>query len=124
MSYGRSVLSSSERLSQEQAWLNAPTIAEQYPRVRGLAIAMTFVDPRGAAQPSPMRQLYAPSMRALFELRCPLRDCTGGVFDLNASVRSMLTNSRLPRDGHDFCRGTRGRDECGLELKYSLAEAP
>jgi hypothetical protein len=76
VSYRRAALPAAERTLREEAWLNAPTIAERFPRARRFAIAMAFRDPRGAAQPSPMRQLYEPSMRAIFELRCPLRDCT------------------------------------------------
>src|ERR1043165_7311745 len=99
VSYRRVPVSVSERAVRDEAWANAPTIAERFPRSRRFAIAMTFRDPRGAAQPSPMRQLYEPSMRAIFEQRCPLGDCTGGTFDLNAPIRSMLTNDRAPRTG-------------------------
>jgi hypothetical protein len=124
VSYRRGVLPASVRTEREEAWLNAPTIAERYPRARRFAIAMSFRDPTGAAQPSPIRQLYEPSMRALFEQRCPLRDCTGGGFDLNAPIRSMLMNDRQARSGTASCRGSRGRagEACSLELTYSLAD--
>ena len=122
VSYRRAIVPAAERNQREEAWLKAPTIAERFPRARGFAIAMTFRDPSGAAQPSPMRQLYAPAMRAVFEQRCPMRDCTGGGFDLNASILAMLSNDRHPRTGNHTCRGSRGRSgtDCGIELSYSL----
>jgi hypothetical protein len=125
VSYRRAALPLSERNQRDEAWTNAPTIRDRFPRARRFAIAMTFRDPGGAAQPSPMRQLYEPSMRALFELRCPLRDCTGGGFDLNAPITSMLSSDRQPRSGRAACRGSRGRTggECQLELSYSLIPA-
>ncbi|HZP11907.1 MAG TPA: hypothetical protein VFB36_05755 [Nevskiaceae bacterium] len=121
VSYRRAAPAVSERHQRDEAWSAAPTIRERFPRARRFAIAMSFRDPHGAATPSPMRQLYEPSMRAIFEQRCPVRDCTGGGFDLNGSIRSMLSNDRLPRTGQAACRGSRFRGgECGLELSYSL----
>lgn len=122
ISQRRAIPAVSEGKLREEAWRNAPTIAERFPRARRFAIAMTFRDPRGGT-PSPRRQLYEPSMHAFFELRCPLRDCASGGFDLNAEVQAMLSRDGHPRSGHGRCRGKRDGEECGLELTYTLTSA-
>ncbi len=121
MTNRRLLLPAAETAQRQDAWLNAPTIAARFPRTGRFAISMRFRDPSGAAQPSPIRQIYEPSMRAHFEQRCPLRDCSGGGFDLNTSISSMLSNRGRSREAQVSCQGSRGRaGECGLELSYSL----
>ena len=113
----------SEGKVREEAWRSAPTIAERFPDAGTFAIAMAFKDPRGGT-PSPRRQLYEPSMRAFFELRCPMQQCAGGGFDLDVAVRAMLSGTDRSRTGHAICHGKRGSEECRLELTYSLVPDP
>jgi hypothetical protein len=123
MNYRRIVPSVAEGNRRHAAWSDAPTIAERFPRAGRFAVELRFRDPSGAAQPSPIRQLYEPSMRAHFELRCPLRQCEGGGFDLQSAVIAMLSNDRLPRSGVICCEGARQSAStcCGLEVTYTIS---
>lgn len=111
-----------ENKQREEAFRVAPTIAERFPLCGGFAIEMAFRDPRGGT-PSPRQQSYEPSMQAFFSARCPNRDCTGGGFDFNEAVPSMLADARQPRTGHCICQGARSGKPCQLEVNWSLTPA-
>jgi len=121
VSYRRAILPTAERERREEARLNAPRISDRFPKAGRFAIAMSFRDPSGTAQPSPMRHIFGPSMQAYFEVRCPLRDCSGGGFELTPFVVAMLSRRGEARSGQSYCEGSRGHQgACGLELTYTL----
>jgi hypothetical protein len=121
VSYRRAI-PAAERDRREQERVNAPRIAERFPKVGRFAIAMTFRDPANASQPSPMRHIFAPSMQAHFEVRCPVRDCVNGGFELTPTIGAMLSRRTESRTAHASCSGSRGRvtGACGIELTYTL----
>jgi hypothetical protein len=64
-------------------------------------------------------------MQAYFEIECPLRDCTGGGFDLTAPVGRFLSDRRAETSGKASCSGDRKRDgvadhRCNLQVTYQL----
>jgi hypothetical protein len=111
-----------KREERHQAYLAAPAIADRYPKAGDFAIELTFRDPAGLERPTPRRRLFMPSMRAIFEVPCPVHGCEGGGFDLGKAVGTMLSDRRSPRTGQAHCEGVRSRRTCGLELNFRLTD--
>lgn len=119
------VLDQRERDLRHRAYLAAPLLAEQFPAVRELAVRMKFNDPEGKEKPQPSARVFSPDMRAFFQLQCPLRDCTGGGFDLTSAVPVALKGSRPVTRGSFTCEGRRKRhsagiSRCGLAMEFEV----
>jgi hypothetical protein len=120
------VLDARERELRHRAYLAAPLMSEQFPGVRELAVRFRFNDPDGKAKPQPYAQLFAPDMRAFFRFQCPLKECTGGGFDLHAAVPRGLARKGAVTRGSLTCAGkrTHPRGEtrrCNLHVDYQVA---
>lgn len=114
-----------EREQRQRDYLAAPLISEMFPGVAELAVRMAFKDPEGKEKPQPYAQVFAPDMRAFFQFQCPLRQCTGGGFDLSAAV-PRLARKGSTSHGSLVCSGKRARTHggsgpCGLQLDYEAA---
>ncbi|MGH8481653.1 MAG: hypothetical protein ACRES8_04250, partial [Nevskiaceae bacterium] len=108
--------------------LAAPTIAQTFPGVDELAVRMRFDDPEGKVKPQPYAQVFSPDMQAFFQFQCPLRDCTGGGFDLTAAVPRGLARKGAVTAGSLVCSGKRKRphgetSRCDLRLDYEFGVA-
>jgi len=114
-----------EREQRQRAYLAAPFMAQQFPGVAELAVRMRFNDPEGKQKPQPYSQVFDADMRAFFQFQCPLRDCTGGGFDLSGAVPKGLARKGAVTHGSLTCTGQRKRPHgdtlrCGLELEYEV----
>lgn len=119
------VLEAREREERQRAYLATPLLAAQFPGLSELAVRMRFEDPEGKEKPQPYAQIFAPDMHAFFQFQCPLRECTGGGFDLSAVVPRGLSAKGAAHHGTMTCGGRRrrshgGTDRCGLRLDYEL----
>lgn len=124
MAYGRAV-DLQDRERRQKLHLAAPILSSEFPGVQEINIVMRFNDPDGREHPSPHKQIFIPEMRGFFDFQCPLRDCVGGGFDLNASVRKALINRNSEGSGIKHCLGHRGRkgiedQSCRLELQFQV----
>lgn len=120
------VLDAREREARHSKYLAAPKMAEAFPDADELAVRMRFEDPEGKVKPQPYAQVFAPDMQAFFQFQCPLRDCTGGGFDLTTAVPRGLTRKNAVTTGSATCTGQRKRSHgptarCDLRLDYELA---
>lgn len=117
-----------EREQRQRSYLAAPVMAQAFPGVSELAVKFRFTDPEGKEKPQPYSQLFVPDMRAFFQFQCPLRDCTGGGFDLSTAVPKGLSHKNGNGNGNGgplACGGQRKRphgdtSRCGLQLEYEV----
>jgi len=121
------VLEAREREQRQRSYLAAPLVSNLFPSVTELAVRFRFNDPEGKEKPQPYAQIFKPDMRAFFEFQCPLRECSGGGFDLSRVVPRFSRKS--PNAGGALvCEGQRKRphgdtSRCGLQLEYEVTAA-
>lgn len=114
-----------EREQRQRTYQAVPTVAEQFPTLDELAVEMRFLDPEGKVHPSPSRRLFAPSMQAFFDFQCPMRECSGGGYNMTTIVPRALTGKNPVTTGKMQCKGQRqrvgtGNSPCLLELTYEV----
>jgi len=119
------VLDAREREARQRSYLAAPLMEAAFPGVTELAVRFRFTDPEGKEKPQPYAQIFVPDMRAYFQFQCPLRECTGGGFDLSTAVPRGLTHKNGDKHGSLACGGQRKRphgeiSRCGLQLEYEV----
>jgi len=117
-----------ERERRQTSYLAAPSLAALFPKLEELAVELRFVDPDGKVRPSPFTRIFVPDMQAFFEFQCPLRECSGGGFDLSREIPRALSKGATTDAAVVRCKGRRDRpssDEkhCLLELKFELTVA-
>ena len=115
-----------QRESRRRAYVDTPSLREEFPRVEQLVVRLTFADPRGIAQHSPQMHTYSPSAKAFFSIPCPSSMCLHGGFDLGPIVGQMLADSADKLSGSATCAGWRGpnrteNDRCMIEMQYELS---
>ena len=123
------VLDAREREARQRSYMAAPLMEEAFPAVGELAVRFRFNDPEGKEKPQPHAQLFVPDMRAYFHFQGPLRDCTGGGFDLSTAVPRGLVRKGADNAGSLTCNGQRRRwdgatSRCNLHLEYEVVSQP
>jgi len=101
----------------------APILRATFPTVEELRIELKFEAPSSSA-PTPQSHVFYPPARAFFEYPCPHWDC-GGQFDLDAAVRSALSDVTHRAEGVLECQGSRISDRatrrpCLLRVLYEV----
>ncbi len=114
-----------EREQRQRTYLAVPTIAKQFPALEELAVEMRFLDPEGKVHPSPGKRIFAPDMQAFFDFQCPMRECSGGGFNMTTIVPRALSGKSPTTTGKMQCKGQRqrvsgGSSPCLLELSYEV----
>jgi len=122
------VIDQRQRELRQRSYQAAPSVAELFPALEELAVELRFVDPDGKVRPSPFTRIFVPDMQAFFEFQCPLRECSGGGFDLSQEIPRALGKGTSADHAVIRCKGRRDRpssDEkhCLLELKFELTAA-
>lgn len=117
------VLEAHEREQRQRSYLATPLISKLFPGLASLAVGFRFTDPEGKEKPQPYAQIFEPDMHAYFEFQCPLRECSGGGFDLSKVVPRFSRKSRTA--GTLTCEGRRKRSHgdtgrCALQLDYEV----
>lgn len=102
----------------------AGTLAGTAPRVERVRIQLRFLPVAGVVPAAQTHALY-PSAPAWFEFACPFGDCDGS-FDLNDTVKPLLSRSGPEASGSLQCGGTRTgsaptRQPCNLRADYWIA---
>ncbi len=125
MAHRSYMVDAQERERRQRNYLAAPVLRQKYPKIRELVVELSFSDPEGKVNPSPHKRRYSSEMQAYFEIECPLRDCTGGGFDLAADITKSLSAKHAESTGKSACTGDRKRDgvadhRCGLQLSYRV----
>jgi hypothetical protein len=115
-----------QRENRRRAYVDTPSLRQEFPRVEQLVVQLSFVDPKGFAKHSPQMHTYSPAAKAFFAVACPSSMCLHGGFDLGPAIAQMLSGSVETVTGTATCPGWRGptrsdADRCLIEMRYRLS---
>lgn len=95
----------SEKLELKQKKLDAGTISERFPQVAGIVMYMTYY--QNLPNPVLMSRTvnFFPSSPAYFHMKCAIKECEDGGFDLSRAVSSLVRRKKTVGRGKMFCGG-------------------
>jgi hypothetical protein len=114
------------RQAQRQRVDEAPRLAEQYPHLKTLKVALEFVDREGMTKTTEMKYQANPAhAKSVLVFVCPSAACWGGDFDLTAKLAEAVTKRRTKVTGELHCLGSHKMASgqiapCRSLLRYTL----
>ncbi|GAB4389639.1 MAG: hypothetical protein Kow0025_16230 [Thermodesulfovibrionales bacterium] len=95
----------SEKLELKQKKLEAGTLSERFPQVAGIVVYMTYY--QNLANPVLMSRTvnFFPSSPAYFHMKCAIKECEDGGFDLASAISSLVRRKKTEGKGKMFCGG-------------------
>ena len=114
------------RLRQRERIEAAPLLAEKFPALKALTVALEFFDAAGASKQGEMQcRLNMERAKSAVWFDCPGVECFGGDFDLSRAVAAAVATGQKAVTGELRCHGMchRGKLEsvaCGSILRYQL----
>ena len=81
-------------------------LAEKYPHLKTLKVALEFVDREGMTKTTEMKYSANPEhAKSVLVFVCPVSECCGGDFDLTAKLAEAVTKRRTKVSGEMHCLG-------------------
>ena len=115
------------RLRQNQLALESVSLAEKFPRLKGLTVNLAYFDSEGVSKNSELKyKVNVNHAKSLFCVDCQSGDCVGGDFDLSeALAKAVAARSKLAT-GELRCQGYRKKANldkvpCQILLRYKLS---
>jgi hypothetical protein len=104
----------------------AVRLAEKYPQLKTLKVALEFVDREGMTKTTEMK--YSANLehaKSVVVFVCPISECCGGDFDLTARLAEAVTRRRTKVAGVMPCLGSYKKASgqvapCRSMLRYTL----
>jgi hypothetical protein len=94
------------RQAQQQRAEDAPSMAEKYPQLKTLKVALEFVNREGMTKTTEMKYSANPQhAKSVLVFGCPNSACWGGDFDLTAKLAEAVTKRRTKVSGEMHCLG-------------------
>jgi hypothetical protein len=114
------------RQAQRQRADEAVRLAEKYPQLKTLKVALEFVDREGMTKTTEMK--YSANLehaKSVVVFVCPSSECWGGDFDLTAKLAEAVTKRRTKVAGEMHCPGSHKMASgqaapCHSMLRYTL----
>ncbi len=108
-----------------QAYAQAATLGESFPKVEELLIASSFTDPINLGHYSARQHSIYPAAKAFFGLPCPRTLCLEGGFHLDEIVKRLLKSGAASATGTLVCAGHMEPPDdqpvpCGLRMDYRI----
>jgi hypothetical protein len=103
-----------QREERRLAYVNSPTLREQFSHVEQLTVELTFTDGSGMSHFSPQKHTFSPAATAYFHFACPAFGCTGGGFDLSRAVSGLIGRGATEASGKLDCQGWQSTDQNDL----------
>jgi hypothetical protein len=119
-------LRAERRQAQLQRVDEAPRLAEKYPQLKTLKVALQFVNREGMTKTTEMKYSANPEhAKSVLVFRCANSACWGGDFDLTAKLAEAVTKRRTKVSGEMHClgshKGASGQAApCRSLLRYTL----
>lgn len=129
MTYARKVnLALEERLREHERINNAPTLVQQFPKLKSLSAVLGYFDTGRNTPAGELRyRANVQHARAILTFNCPNATCRGGGFDLSSVLATAVTQKRRSAQGEMQCQGTRTiaklQKPCQHVLQYKLTLA-
>ena len=114
------------RQAQRQRVDEALRLAEKYPQLKTLRVALEFVNREGMTKTTSMKYTANPEhAKAVLVFVCPSSACWGGDFDLTAKLAEAVTKRRTKVVGEMHCVGNHKTASgqvvpCRSLLRYTL----
>ena len=114
------------RQAQRQRVEEAVRLAEKYPELKTLKVALEFVDREGMTKTTEMKYSANPEhAKSVLVFVCPISECCGGDFDLTAKLAEAVTKRRTKVAGELPCLGSHKKASglvapCRSVLRYTL----
>ena len=114
------------RQAQRQRADEAVRLAEKYPQLKTLKVALEFVDREGMTKTTEMK--YSANLehaKSVVVFVCPISECCGGDFDLTAKLAEAVSKRRTKVAGEMHCLGSYKKASgqvapCRSVLRYTL----
>lgn len=114
------------RQAQRQRVDEATRLAEQYPQLKSLKVALEFVDREGMTKRTEMK--YSANLehaKSVLVFVCPISECCGGDFDLTAKLAEVVSKRHTKVVGEVPCLGSHKKASgqlapCRSLLRYTL----
>ncbi len=85
--------------------LAAGLVSERFPQVSGMQITMHYYQDQPSL-PLMVRTVNVyPSSYAFFHMKCVIKECKDGGFDLGPAIRAMVRDRKRSGSGELLCRG-------------------
>ena len=104
----------------------AVSLAEKYPHLKTLKVALEFVSREGMTKTSKMKYSANPEhAKSVLVFVCPISECCGGDFDLTAKLAEAVSTRRTKVAGEMHCLGSYKKASgqvapCRSLLRYTL----
>src|SRR5664279_652743 len=114
------------RQAQRQRVDEAVSLAEKYPQLKTLKVALEFVDREGMTKTTEMKYSANPEhAKSVLVFVCPISECCGGDFDLTAKLAETVSKRRTKVAGEMPCLGSYKKASgevapCRSVLRYAL----
>jgi hypothetical protein len=114
------------RHAQRQRVDEAVKLAEKYPHLKTLKVALEFVDREGMTKTTEMKYSANPEhAKSVLVFVCPVSECCGGDFDLTAKLAEAVSKRRTKVAGEMPCLGSYKKASgqvapCRSLLRYTL----
>ena len=115
------------RLRQSQLVQESVSLAEKFPRLKGLTVNLAYFDSEGVNKNSEMKyKVNVNHAKSMFCFVCQSGECVGGDFDLSAALAKAVTGRRKLAVGELRCQGYRKKANldkvpCQILLRYKLS---
>ena len=115
------------RLRQSQRVLESVSLAEKFPRLKGLTENLAYFDSEGVNKNSEMKyKVNVNHAKSMFCFVCQSGECVGGDFDLSDALAKAVAARRKLALGELRCQGYRktanlDRVPCQILLRYKLS---
>jgi len=104
----------------------APTLADEFPQLKSLAIDLGHYNPEGVTRNSQIK--FTPNLdnaKAVFLVNCPNQGCIGGDFDLTEILADAVANQHTTVSDELCCQGWQSKTTinsipCHNILRYTL----
>src|SRR5258708_34782790 len=107
MPTGRTNPRAEYRLRQSQLVQESVSLAEKFPRLKGLTVNLAYFDSEGVNKNSEMKyKVNVNHAKSMFCFVCQSGECVGADFDLSAAPTKSLTGPRNPPMAQTACRGS------------------
>jgi hypothetical protein len=114
------------RLRQTQRVQESVSLAEKFPRLKGLTVNLAYFDSEGHNKNSEMKyKVNVHHAKSMFCFVCQSGECVGGDFDLSDVLADAVAGKQKQAIGELRCRGYRkminlDRIPCHTLLRYKL----
>jgi hypothetical protein len=104
----------------------AVSLADKYPHLKTLKVALEFVDREGMTKTTEMKYSANPEhAKSVLVFVCPVSECCGGDFDLTAKLAEAVSERRTKVTGETPCLGSYKKasgqvSPCRSVLRYTL----